>query len=462
MTARHAGRATGLARRLPWLPILLGAAHFLVFTGLTAWQRGTVMGGDSGHYLQMAEALREGRWIGQLANVKPLGYSLAIAALGWLPGPIAVHAILVNAACYLATIWLIGPLARGLGCRPRVAWVTQLGFALLPNFPAWGNLIMSDTLAMALLAAATLAALRLAEQDGARIPWRPAAALALALGLLTLTRTEYTLLVPAAMLLAALRLRDPGHGRSVAALATALALLVGGYAAARGVQWLASGRGVPPHQSGGLQLWAGRYDFEFTQLRLFRLVDVVFLVNRAPETPDAELREGLERLRHAPEEPPIPDAVLAAAEEDLQRLRRIVETSDLVDEPAFRALAIAWVRERPMEFLGRAARRLLYYVTGAERDWPRTHPVHRLYTVAYRPFSTAGYAALIALAMWSIGRRRGRARLAIAAVPALFPVAVHACFIYEQRFGYPAAPLVVVILGMAWQQVRVRWRSARR
>src|SRR3989338_1831331 len=125
--------SAGLAMRRA-VPYLLGLFHLAAFHALFRFHRGSFLGGDSGEFLRITETLRSGAPAADAA--KPLGYPLAVAALGWLPGGDIAHAPAVNAACYLGTIALIGAIARRLGCAPGQARIPQTLLAPPPNCAA--------------------------------------------------------------------------------------------------------------------------------------------------------------------------------------------------------------------------------------------------------------------------------------------------------------------------------------
>ena len=297
--------AAGLAMRRA-VPYLLGLFHLAAFHALFRFYRGSFLGGDSGEFLRITETLRSGAPAADAA--KPLGYPLAVAALGWLPGGDIAHALAVNAACYLGTIALIGAIARRLGCAPGQARIAQMLFALIPNCAAWSNLVLSDTMAMLLFTAALRAFLMPGEPSKAA--WHPAAALGGLLGALSVTRTEYLAFLPVVSLLLASR-RQPARRR--------IAFVAVVWAAA--APWLflqpAIVRSwIPPRQSAFVDIWRSRYDLELTQFRFHQLPVLAERLARG-ELSSSGISGAVQGLRQsASGDAPVDAALLASVEQD--------------------------------------------------------------------------------------------------------------------------------------------------
>lgn len=440
-------RSPRVASWWPALPYAIGALHLAAFHLLFRWQRGGFFGGDSGEYLAIAESLRTGTIFTQPANGKPLGYPLLLALASWLPGSDVAHALWLNAACWLLTIALVGGLVRRIAGSPRLALVAQLGVALIPNSAYWANLVLSDTVATALFVAAAWCLVRIETESDGR--W-PAIWLGITLGALALTRTEYVLLWAAALVWLAWGARDRARrgarGSLVVALGCSVPLLL-----IQPILTHRPGGVIPPNQSGALQFWASQFDLEFTQLRLFRLVDAVRLATSGEPVADATLAARVAALRdgHDPQDR-IPDAALAQAEHELRALRDATSRG-VPRDAAYRDRAVAMLQQHPWRTLGRALQRFILYASAAELEWPHGHRLHLLLTLALRPLAIAGY---LAAGWWLLIARGAERRLAgVLALWAVFPIVVHAVFIYEQRFGYPAIPMLVVIVTLVWGRV---------
>ena len=55
---------------------------------------------------------------------------------------------------------------------------------------------------------------------------------------------------------------------------------------------------IPPNQSGFLGVWKSRYDLEFTQLRLHRLVDIVHMAIQSPESDLPVVKAKIRELKY--------------------------------------------------------------------------------------------------------------------------------------------------------------------
>lgn len=357
------------------LPYVLGLAHLGLFNVVFRIERGGFFGGDSWKFLGVADALRSGTLWSNPDNVKPLGYPLALALGSVLPGGMVLHALLWNALCYLATIYIVGRIARLTGCSGVVAVTAQIGFALVVNTAAWANLVLSDTMAMALFAGSCWMFVLIARASAETVQWKPLAVLGALLGWLSITRTEYALLLPLVSLwLIGTRVVCRTTWRRLMAR---LALIWMCALPPLLIQPVASGLSgpasfVPPRQIGVLQIWASRFDLEFTRLRLTQLVDLIREVSVSPDADMAEVRRRLYELRDINGEDPIHDETLALAAEDLQRLHDIVRVRGLRDLEACGLLAYETVTGDLRRYAIRYAKRLALYVTAADMEWPST------------------------------------------------------------------------------------------
>lgn len=431
------------------LPYVLGSLNLLCFNVLFRIYRGTFLGGDSGEFLRIADALRSGALLANPDNAKPLGYPLMLALLGGLPGSTVTHALVLNAACYLVTIAMIGAIARLLNCPPAGARFAQVVFSLVPNTAAWATLVLSDTMAMALLTCSFwvyLRILRAAERE-ARI--RDVLLLGVLLGGLSVTRTEYVLLLPLVSLLFCI----PGL-RPLRSVYTAVSLLWVSSLPILMLQPVVSGwhRGlasfIPPNQSAFVDLWRYQYDLEFTQFRFQRLPGLAQLATELEDVDLPAVRERIRALKYSEtSEAPIDDAFLDQAYADIRRIRELVRTHGLTLAAAYRVVTLDSITRHPGTYLARAARRFFLYLTSADLEWPPAHPAHWIYTVVIRPLTGLGYVLLVLLLI--VNQVCPRRLVFLTGLWSVFPIAVHSAFVFDQRFAYASVPLLCVVWAQA-------------
>ncbi|MBI2496034.1 MAG: hypothetical protein HYY90_01040 [Candidatus Omnitrophica bacterium] len=436
------------------IPYAVGILNLLLFHVVFRIERGTFFGGDSGQYMAIAEALRSGALWNTAENGKPLGYPLILALAGSLPGDTVVNALLFNWLFYLTTILAIGHIGRLLTGSSMVGWSAQTLFAVIPNTAAWANLVYSDTMAMGLFVSSFWVFLRIIHVPAeALVRWN-LMGLGLLLGLLGITRTEYLVLLPlVTLLLCGLHLsrgvfirRAVNSALLLWLCSLPLLLLQPTVSGWRGLASL-----LPPNQSGPLQLWAGRFDLDFSQLRIWKLIDLVHLTSHRPSMLDiADVQRQLDALKYTQRgEDPIDDQVLRLAVHDLQILHTLVTARGLAPLDAYRILAWQTLTQNPWRFVARAIRRFALYVTAAEREWSPAHPAYWVYTTLLRPLSTLGYLFWVMLVM--VNRGAARWKMAATGLWMAFPILVHSWFMFEQRWAYPSVPLLCTVWAMAGQ-----------
>lgn len=451
-----AGHRAGQEFRSLWwglslLPYVVGALHFLLFNVLFWKVRGTFYGGDSGEYLQIANDLLSGTLLAEPKNGKPLGYPLLLALAESLPGSTVVNALIFNAFFYLSTIYMVGRIMCLLTCSPTVTRMTQTGFALVSNTAAWANLLLSETMTMALFVGGCWVYLRVASAPAQKLRIGHCMVLGVLLGALSVTRMEYVLLLPILTLLLGYRclsrhspLRNALINVAVLWVCSLPMLMIQPIVSG----WKGPASLIPPRQSAFLEIWRSWYDLEFTQLRWHKLREIVLI----PEEDTSVAQAKVMALKYNDtNEAPIDDSLLNQAYGDIQRLRdlSIVQGVPILD--AYRQVGLERLRQDPWRYASRAVQRLFLYITAADLDWSHSHRAHWMYTMLLRPLSTLAYLLLIILLV--VNRVYPRGIMFDVGLWMVFPILVHSVFIFDQRFIYPSIPLLCVVWGQAIQNL---------
>lgn len=440
------------------VPYLVGVLNVLLFNILFQIERGTFFGGDSSEFLRIAEALRSGSALAHLGNEQPIGYPLVLALAASLPGSVVVNALIFNALLYLFTIYAMGGIARLLGVPPTVTRVAQIGFALVPNTAAWVNLVLSGTMAMAMFVGSLWAYLRIAMADPHVVRFPRLIVLGALVGMLGLTRTEDVLLLPLVGFLVCGQgvfrrsaLRSVVRHVAVIGLSGLLVLMVPAAVLGRGPASF-----IPLKHPAFKGMWSGRYDLEFTQYRLYRFVKIAEAARGISESELPAVRSEIYALKYTDRhEAPIDDGLLAQAYADATRLRELSMTHHLSLPDAYRQLALTFLTQDPWGYASRALKRLFLYLTGADHDWPPSHPAHWVYTVLFRPLSSLTYIFLGVLLI--VNRIYDRWTVFVVGLWAAFPMLVHTAFIFDQRYAFTAIPLQCVVWGQAIHALQEWW-----
>jgi len=433
----------------------MSVLNLAIFHVVFRIERGTFLGGDSSEYLHIAQMIRSEAFWGSAQNGKPLGFPLVLAVVSSLPGDLVTYVLVFNALCVLWTVHVVGLIMRLLRCSRGVSLAAQVVFALVPNTAAWANLVYSDTMAMALFVTNLWVLLHIMEGGASTTRCEWFALLGVLLGWLAITRTEYGFLLPLTSVFllghGLLRWRRWGAVVRRVALMWALSLpLLLIQPAASG--WKDHRSLIPPRQSGFLDIWRTWYDLELTQLRFHQLDGVAQQASRMTSGELVALRFQLQALKRSPAgQDPVEDRLLDRLEEDLRAIQRFVAVQGLSLFDAYRQRGMERMVNDAAGYVTRVLKRLALFVTAAELDWPRGHPAHFVYTVVLRPVSTLAYLGLVVLLVTN--RACSRATAGILGVWMVFPSLVHSLFVFEQRFAYPAIPILCVMLVLAVQAV---------
>jgi 4-amino-4-deoxy-L-arabinose transferase-like glycosyltransferase len=178
------------------LVVAVGAVWRIVRLAAFKWNR-PLMLNDSLYYSLQARQLAHGVWFRELfvdqpgAEHGPLTSSL-MAFVSWGSDPVNRQRI-VTVACGIATVAVIGMVARRLG-GDRVGLIAAAVAALYPNLWINDGLVMSESVSCLLIALALWAIVAWSDKP----TLRSAVLVGLAAGLGTLARSEVVLFVPGA------------------------------------------------------------------------------------------------------------------------------------------------------------------------------------------------------------------------------------------------------------------------
>ncbi|HVS09308.1 MAG TPA: hypothetical protein VMS76_05480, partial [Planctomycetota bacterium] len=212
---RHAGKPPTVSRALP---IVLAAAWAFLLSAVFQWP-GVVLSSDGWAYWEGSVSLLAGegyRWFGgQPIHLWPPGFSLYLAPWQALAGPRAGVLALSQAAAFAvsAALWAAIFLRPLRGAEPHRMLAPGVAIAVASVLALNQRQVGSESLAMALLAAALLLAL-----DGPSVArgGRAATLLALSAALL-LTRSAAVAFLPALLAARAIRADAAGRRRELAA-----------------------------------------------------------------------------------------------------------------------------------------------------------------------------------------------------------------------------------------------------
>lgn len=198
--------------------VLLGAV-IRVISLITKWDEELQLN-DSLWYSVMATDITEGRWFRALVGTGPTAEhppmtSLVVTPLSYLPDPL-VGQRTTTTIIGIVGVAMIMVAARRL-CGERVAVLAGVLAAIYPNIWLSDGLVMSESLAILLVAVFLALAARWVHDPGIGL----AAAVGVVAGLGALTRSELLLLGPLAAILVLRRHRWSGSWRPLAVAAVA-------------------------------------------------------------------------------------------------------------------------------------------------------------------------------------------------------------------------------------------------
>jgi 4-amino-4-deoxy-L-arabinose transferase-like glycosyltransferase len=203
-----------------------GAVLRIARLAATKWNRPLLLN-DSYYYSAQARQLAHGVWFHEVFSNQPGAEhgpltSLLMAPVSWGSDPLNRQR-LVTVACGIATVAVIGLVARRIG-GDRVGLIAAGLAAIYPNLWISDGLIMSESVSCLLVALTMLAVLRWAESPSAG----RAAGCGAIVGCAALARSELLLLAPLtlALILVMARRRAARHAKqALIVVAVALAML---------------------------------------------------------------------------------------------------------------------------------------------------------------------------------------------------------------------------------------------
>ena len=309
-----------------------------------------------------------------------------------------------------ATIVLIGLLARRIA-GPRAGLIAAALAALYPMLITADGAVMSESLFGLLLAAAMLAAYRLAEQPTTA----RAAVLGALIALAALARAEALLLLPLIVLPLALRPREGALRRLVVA-GLACVLVIAPWTIRN---WVEFDRFVPVSNNSGTLLAGANCDRTYSGEEIGRWV--IDCVAEAPSGP--------------------------------------ILRSEAISAGVFRRHGLEYARDHAAELPGVSAVRLLRTASLYQPGWHARHAEGRERTMTFAGFVAFWLLAPVAVAGAVILRRRGQSLLVLAA-PVVLALAITLIGYGEPRFRHGAELSVVVLAAVAIDRLARRQRAA--